>query len=58
MKFFGLLFLATLSFASMEKIERNEFGKALSETIQLQLSLSNGVDKVIDMIWKLDESIH
>jgi hypothetical protein len=57
MKLVGLLFLATLSFASLETLQRSEFGKALSETIDIQLKLSGGVDKVIDLIWALDASI-
>jgi hypothetical protein len=57
MKLVGLLFLATLSLASLEQIERSEFGKALSETIQLQMKLTGGVDRVIQMIYDLDTAI-
>lgn len=53
--------MLTLSFASLsaslESIERSEFGKHLSQTIQLQMSLKGGVDDVIALIVKLRDSI-
>jgi hypothetical protein len=42
---------------SLVSIERTAFGKALSETIQLQMRMQGGVDVVIGMIWDLDTSI-
>jgi hypothetical protein len=57
MKVLGFILLATVALASMETLETSPFGKALSETIQLQLKLENGMQSVIDLIWDLDASI-
>ena len=59
MKVLGILLLVGLCTAStsMASLERSDFGKALSESIQLQLKLEGGVDIVIGMIDQLADDI-
>ena len=59
MKAIAILCLLSVSFgaSSLESIQRNEFGRHLFDTIQLQLSLKGGVDDVIRLIERLRDSI-
>ncbi len=59
MKVVGILMLCSLAFGStsMASIEVTPFGKALSETIQLQMRMQGGFEVVIVMIWDFDTSI-
>ena len=49
----GIAFAST----SMASIEHSDFGKALSDSVQLQLKLEGGVDLVISMIADLKDDI-